>query len=100
DRQREYAEYVLGGNNEVQQVLGDPYDADVSLAPQSDSARYKVSLMEKVLLRIASVAESRRVPVVFVIIPSGFDVDAWEERIDPGTFPEYLPDALTGALLH
>lgn len=100
DRQREYAEYVLRGNNEVQQVLGDPYDADVSLAPQSDSARYKVSLMEKVLSRIASVADSRRVPVVFVIIPSGFDVGAWEERVDPGAFPEYLPDALTGVLLH
>jgi len=100
DRQREYAEYVIGGNNEVQQVLGDPYDADVSLAPQSDSARYKVSLMEKVLSRIASVADSRRVPVVFVIIPSGFDVFAWEERIDPGAFPEYRPDALTGALVH
>jgi hypothetical protein len=98
-RQREYAEYVKDGDNEVRHLLGDPYDADVSLAPGSESALYKEALMERVLLRIAATARSRGVPVLFVIIPSAFDVcDAWEERVDPRVFPGYRRDALTAAL--
>ena len=98
-RQREYAEYVRGGDDEVRHLLGDPYDADVSLAPGSESARYKQTLMEQVLQRIAASAVARGVPLAFLFIPSAFDVcDGWEERVDPGAFPAYRREALTRVL--
>lgn len=98
-RQRESLEYLRNGDNEVRHLLGDPYDADLSLAPGCESARQKQALMERVLLRIAATAGARRVPVVFVFVPSAFDVcDAWEERVDATAFPDYRRDALTSAL--
>jgi hypothetical protein len=98
-RRREYREYAAGDDNEVRQLLGDPYDADLSLAPAGDSARGKRELMERVLARIAATAGARRVPVLFVVVPSAFDVcDGWEERVDTRAFPDYRRDALTSAL--
>jgi hypothetical protein len=39
------------------------------------------------------------VPLVFVFIPSAFDVcDGWEDRVDPVAFPGYRREALTDAL--
>lgn len=97
-RQREYEQSIVGGDDEVLHLLGDPYDADVSLAPDSESSRYKLALMEQVLLRMAAAARARNTPVLFVFIPSAFDVcDGWEHP-DSDAFPEYRRDALTGAL--
>src|SRR5262249_60004973 len=73
-RRREYEEYVREGDNEVKHLLGDPYDADVSLKPASESAVYKKALMEKVLVHVAEAARARSVPLVFVFIPSAVDV--------------------------
>ena len=44
----EYEEYVVLGNTEVTNLLNDHYDADVSLTPRADSARYKTELMGKI----------------------------------------------------
>jgi GDSL-like Lipase/Acylhydrolase family len=98
-RRHEYEQYVRRGDNEVRHLLGDPYDADVSLQPHSESARYKTTLMEKVLLHVAETARAHAVPLVFLFIPSAFDVcDHWEDRVDPDVFPDYRRDALTSAL--
>jgi hypothetical protein len=98
-RRREYEEFVRHGDNEVRHLLGDPYDADVSLQPHSESARYKKTLMEKVLLHVAETARAHAVPLVFLFIPSALDVcDHWDDRVDPRVFPDYRRDALTGAL--
>jgi hypothetical protein len=97
-REREYEESILAGGDEVRHLLGDPYDADVSLTPASASARYKVALMEQVLLRMASAARARSTPLLFVFIPSAFDVcDGWEHPA-ANAFPEYRRDGLTSAL--
>jgi hypothetical protein len=98
-RRREYEEYVRDGDNEVKRLLGDPYDADVSLRPASESAVYKKALMEKVLLHVADAARARSIPLVFVFIPSAFDVcERFDEPVDPRAFPEYRRTALTDAL--
>jgi hypothetical protein len=98
-RRREYEEYVRAGDNEVEHLLGDPYDADVSLQPASESAVYKKALMEKVLVHVAETARARSVPLVFVFIPSAFDVcERFDAHVDPRAFPEYRRTALTDAL--
>lgn len=97
-RQREYEQSIVRGDDEVQHLLGDPYDADVSLAPGSESSRYKLALMEQVLLRMAAAARARNTPLLFVFIPSAFDVCEGWEHPDSNAFPAYRPDALTGPL--
>jgi lysophospholipase L1-like esterase len=97
-RRREYQQSIVGRDDEVLHLLGDPYDADLSLSPGSESARYKVALMEQVLVRMADAARARGTPVLFVFIPSAFDVcDGWEHP-DAAAFPEYGREALTAAL--
>lgn len=70
----EYEDYVLKGNNTVVDLLFDHYDADVSLLPDSEAARYKVDLMEQVLGRIKRTVDSRGVPLLLMIIPDAIDV--------------------------
>jgi len=100
DRVNEYEESVVGGDGVVRNLFGDYYDLDISLTPDSDSARYKLKLMEQVLLEIVLHGRARGVPVLFVFIPA--DVDACHERdfvrIDRIEFPDYRRSALTDAL--
>ncbi len=97
-RFREFSLSLPSGSDEVDHLLGDPYDADLSLAPQSESARYKRALMEAVLARLATTAASHETPIVFVFIPSAFDVAPGFDHPDPREFPDYRPSALTDAL--
>ncbi len=100
DRVREYEETVVVGDRVVRDLFGDYYDLDISLTPNSDSAKYKLRLMEQVLLEIVRQGQARGVPVVFVFIPA--DIDACNERdlvrIDRSEFPAYRRSALTDAL--
>lgn len=96
----EYEDWVVEGNPLVESLLADHYDADLSLRPESDSARFKVALMEAVLERIRATAEAAEVPLFVVIVPS--PVDACEDydlgRVDATRYPDYRPTALTDAL--
>ena len=97
--QKEYANYVLQHDNQVHNLFEDAYDIDISTAPQSDSARYKVALMGRMIERIQGIATKRSVPVIFLIIPSPIDVlDKWDMSIDASRFPEYRRSTLTGTL--
>jgi hypothetical protein len=100
----EYEDFVVRGNDEVSNLFGDTYNADVSLTPEAPSARYAKAVMEQVLVRIERMAASRGVPVLFVFIPSPSDCDGahwsgWERAarsVNHGYRGEALTDVLTG----
>jgi hypothetical protein len=97
-RGREFALSVPEGSDEVDHLLGDPYDADLSLSPDSESARYKRALMAAVLAHLADTGARQGIPVVFVFVPSAFDLAEGFPHPDPVEFPDYRPSALTDAL--
>ena len=72
-------------------------DADVRVAPASQTARYKVALMTGVLAAVRDVARSHGVPLLFVVIPSAADVCRHYDRdaVDVREYPDYRPDNLT-----
>jgi lysophospholipase L1-like esterase len=96
----EWDEYAAGGDPVVRELLRDPYNADVSLTPHSDSARYKVELMDRLLGRMHDLAVAHEVPLVLVLIPHPIDVCGGHEsgEVDRRLYPEYRPTALTDAL--
>jgi len=91
EAKREYREYVIEGNDMVTNAQQDYYSADVSLLPNSDSARYRVRLMDAVLQRIRDVATRNEVPLVFLFIPHAIDVAEEYDwgRIEADRFPDY-----------
>jgi len=94
--QKEYVNYALEHDNQVHNLFEDAYDVDISTAPQSDSARYKVALMDRMIERIQGIAAKRSIPLIFLIIPSPIDVlDQWDMSIDASRFPEYRRSTLT-----
>jgi len=97
---REYDEYVVRGDPVVRELMSDPYNADVSLHPDSESARYKVALMERILEKIRDVVRARETPLLLVLIPHPVDVAGRHDSIevDRERHPEYDPRAPTDAL--
>ena len=87
----EYEDYVVRGDNTVRDLLADHPDVDVSTDPESPAARYKVRLMEQVLLRIQAICERASAPLLFVFIPSPIDVcDGCDvQHVDRMRFPHY-----------
>lgn len=89
ESEREYRSFVV--DDVVTNSHVDYYSADLSLAPGSASARYKVALMRAVVRRIRDVAARSGVPLAFLFIPHPFDVmghyDEW--KIDHKRFPDY-----------
>jgi hypothetical protein len=99
ERRTEYQDYLRADDNLVHNLLGDTYDADMSVYPRSESAQYKTVLMDHVMEHIHSVAAKRSVPVIFLLIPSPIDVlDQWDASVNPGAFAEYRRSRLTDAL--
>jgi hypothetical protein len=100
DCRREWREYVVEGDNTVRERMLGRYDADVSLEPESDSARFKVRLMDGVLGRIAAIAREHDVPLLLMIIPSPVDaVEGYDlGRVDEHRHPAYQRTALTDAV--
>jgi hypothetical protein len=93
----EYADYKQSG--EVKNLFVDHYDADVSLTPESESARYKTALMNQVMIRIQRSADEKKVPLVFMFIPAVVDICAeFGGKVDASRFPAYQPATLTDAL--
>ncbi|MFZ5523311.1 MAG: SGNH/GDSL hydrolase family protein [Pseudomonadota bacterium] len=96
----EYRQYVVEGDNVVHELYRDPYNADVSLTPWSESARYKISMMEQIIVRMHLTAASQHVPLLFVLIPSPIDVAEVHEtgEIDTMRYPAYRRSGLTDIL--
>lgn len=92
EARREYESVVVRRDDIVTNTHIDYYSADVSLTPDSASARYKVALMKAVLQRIATVAKEHAVPLAFLFIPHPMDLaegyDAWKP-VDRARFPAY-----------
>jgi hypothetical protein len=88
---QEYRSFVVERDDVVTNTRLDWYGADISLAPQSASARYKVALMAAVMRRIRDVAAANAVPLVFLFIPHPVDVtdryDDW--HFDRARYPHY-----------
>lgn len=96
----EYRQFVVQGDNVVRELLSDPYNADVSLTPDSESARYKVAVMRQVLARMGRAAAAQGVPLAFMLIPSPIDAaDAHDSgEVDRARYPAYRRSALTDIL--
>jgi hypothetical protein len=95
----QYREYVIEGDNAVH-TLNDPYNADVSLTPTSESARYKIALMEQIMRRMGDTAAINNAALVFLLIPSLLDAADQHEiaEVDPVKYPEYKRSTLTDIL--
>ena len=97
----EYRQYIIDGDNVVRELRSDPYSADISLTPESDSARYKVALMDGVIGDIQKTAAANNIPLLMLIIPHPMDLlngkhDSGE--VDTNKYPDYSPSRLTDTL--
>lgn len=97
---REYEEYVTHGDPVVRELMSDPYNADVSLLPDSASARYKVALMDRIVEAILERTRTHQVPLLLVLIPHPVDVAGSHDtvEVDPERYPDYEPRAAITAL--
>lgn len=96
----EYQDFVVEGDTEVRELMRDPYNADLSVLPDGESARYKIALMDRVVARIAELAAARSVPLALVLVPHPLDVAGAHEtlEVDRAAHPAYRPTAATDAL--
>lgn len=80
-------------------LLNDSYDIDISATPEAPSARYKVTLMDRLLGTIRRDFSARKLPFVLVIIPSPLDVcDTYDVRIDSTKYPGHEPRRVSGII--
>ncbi len=88
---REYSSAVMRKDPIVTNTHVDYYSADLSLRPSSESARYKVRLMNAVLDRIESIAAASKTPILLLFIPHPADLsDSYDwGKPDPKLYPEY-----------
>lgn len=92
--------YAVRGGLVVDDVFWDHADADIRLAPDSRSAKYKVELMAGVMQEIRDVARRSGVPLLFVVIPYAPDVCAAYDFdvVDPAGRPGYARENLTAPM--
>lgn len=97
--QEDYESYVVQGDPTVRRIDYDFYDADISLEPDSESARYKVRLMDKILKEIGALLSQASVDHLLMTIPSPIDVcEDYDYDVDPEQYPGYDAYALTSAI--
>ena len=91
----EYTEFITRNDLLVRDLQADHFDADIALAPDAASARYKRQLMTLTLQHLAHAAGS--VPVLAVVIPSPGDLLADYSFYDlrHSATPEYDPRRLS-----
>lgn len=97
---REYREYV-DQDNVVRELRSDPYSADISLLPESDSAELKLSMMRAVMVAIQVLASKLEIPVLFLAIPHPIDVMGGVHEsgaIDREEYVNYDPDRLVRSI--
>ena len=100
ERQTEW-QSANSGELAVTNLLRDTPDVDIATAPQSDSAQYKLALMELVLTSVRDTAARAGIPLLLLIVPSPMDAcDHYPlAHVDPARFSEYRPERATGLLL-
>jgi hypothetical protein len=83
----------LAAGGEIARVaspFGSFYDADIALQPDSVSARYKIALMEKVLVNLRDIADRAATKLAIVILPAALDVcDHYDFRVNAQRYPQY-----------
>ncbi len=97
--QEEYESYVVQGDRTVRRIDYDYYDADISLMPDSDSARYKIRLMDLILKEIAATLAKASIDHLLMTVPSPIDVcEDYDFDVDQAKYPAYDAHALTSAV--
>jgi hypothetical protein len=99
--QASYRDYVADGADVgyVENPFDDYYDADIALQPDSPSARYKIALMERVLVNLRDTAARAATKLVMVILPSAIDAcDHYYFRVNTVRYPQYDRGRLSGLL--
>jgi lysophospholipase L1-like esterase len=96
----EFDTYIPNRNLEVVNLLEDHYDADISVDPESESSRFKIRLMERILGRTSEFLRAKQIPLVLLIIPSAIDLveDYPLAPVDVSRFPLYDRTRLTRIL--
>jgi lysophospholipase L1-like esterase len=92
-----YDEYrTAGSEHTAVGLFRDHYDADLAVAPDSASARYKLALMEGILRQMRAVTAARHVPLLLLIVPSPIDVcGSYDYAVDPKQYPLYRHSRLS-----
>jgi len=94
---RAYAVYKQGKPREFSHFK-DFYDIDIAADPDSESARTKIALMEKVLLAASQFCAEKKAAFMVVVQPSKLDlVGNWPENL-ARKYPKYRPENLTRPL--
>jgi len=87
---KEYEAAVVRRELRITDLVRDHYDADVSLLPDSDAARYKRELLAAVLREVQLTSAREGVPLLALVIPSSIDVcEAYDVSVDPKAYPTY-----------
>ncbi len=93
-------EHLVDQNLEVVSLFEDVYDIDVAAPVKGGHAQAKRDLMTGVLSRMVRFASDRKVPIIFVVVPSAVDVCSdFGIRVDPVQFPGHSPTRLVEALI-
>jgi lysophospholipase L1-like esterase len=83
----------------VSELAFDSYDADVGLTPDSDSARYKIRVMDGILREMHATAAAHGAPLVLIPIPHPLDVGGHPTgEVDRAKYPDYAPERMTRTL--
>ena len=93
---KEYNDFIINGSNLVTNTHTDFYSADVSLEPDSESARYRIRFMEAIMVRILKTAKDNNTPLVFLFIPHPLNVaeNYHGGTIDTKKYPNYKKNNL------
>jgi hypothetical protein len=97
----EYEEFVVRGDNIVRELGSDPYSADISLLPDSDSARYKIRMMSAVIAEINKLVTAKGYPLASIIIPHPMDLLDGEHdsgAVNKENYPKYDASRLASIL--
>ena len=87
---KEYETYKLNDKESDDVPVGDHYDADLSIEPDSESSKLKINLMDKIIGRISTYTKERNIPLLFLIIPSPIDVcENFDFQVDESIYKKY-----------
>ena len=100
EAEKEYSSAVTRKDPFVTNTHVDYYSADISLRPDSESARYKVRLMSAVLDHIVSIAAANKTPILLMFVPHPADLsDTYDwGKPDGQLYPDYAERNLIAPL--